>query len=238
MYKDLAQKLKETESTPWDEAFQHLSDYRKENTNTLVPQFYSTDDGFTLGFWLLKLRQDRANGLLTEDQINRLDELKFVWDPHEPHWEKGFAELQKYKEQFGDSLVPENYLTEGDHYELGDFARAQRLTEGNYPREKYQRLCTVDYVWDLREYDWKRALAALELYKQENGDCLVPADYVTDEESVTGEIALGQWVIKQRIDMVYSWLTEANMLKLDALGFDWTPESGEPLHLHLYKKND
>ena len=25
---------------------------------------------------------------------------------------------------------------------------------------------------------------------------------------------------------------------LDALGFDWTPESGEPLHLHLYRKND
>jgi len=238
MYRDLASKLKETEETPWDVAYEHLATYRKEHTNTLVPQFYSTDDGFTLGFWLLKLRQDRASGLLTEEQINRLDKLKFVWDPHEPHWEKGFAETQKYRAKFGDSLVPENYLTEDDHYPLGDWVRAQRLTEGNYPREKYQRLCTVDYVWDLREYDWQRAFAALKLYKEEHGDCLVPADYFTDEESVTGELELGQWVIQQRVNMVYSWLTEEKMLALDAEGFDWTPESGEPLHLHLYNTSD
>ena len=76
MYRDLETRLKETESTPWDVAYEHLAAYRKLHTNTLVPQFYSTKDGFTLGFWLLRLRQDRAKGTLTEDQIKQLDALE------------------------------------------------------------------------------------------------------------------------------------------------------------------
>tara|TARA_R110001592_G_scaffold363352_2_gene684826 strand:+ start:97855 stop:98556 length:702 start_codon:yes stop_codon:yes gene_type:complete len=232
MYKDLETKLNETAETPWDVAYQHLAAYKAEKGNCLVPQFYITEDGFTLGFWLLKLRYDRAESNLTEDQIQRLDKLEFVWDPHEPHWEKGFAELQSFRAQFGHSLVPENYITAGDHYELGDWARAQRLTEGNYPREKYQRLCTLDYVWDLREYDWKRAFAALEAYKAEYGDCLVPEDYITEDE-----LELGEWVIKQRTDLHYSYLPLEKMLKLDEIGFAWaTGDDGLALTLHIPRK--
>jgi hypothetical protein len=53
MYKDLETKLQETAETPWDEAYQHLAAYKAEKGNCLVPQFHITENGFTLGFWLL-----------------------------------------------------------------------------------------------------------------------------------------------------------------------------------------
>lgn len=229
--KDLEARLKETADTPWDEAYSHLAAYKAEKGNCLVPQFYITDDGFTLGFWLLKLRLDFAEGILTEDQVQRLNTLEFVWEPHEPHWEKGFAELQAYRHKYGTSLVPENYLTPDEHYELGAWARAQRLTEGNYPREKYQRLCTLDYVWDLREYEWERAFGALEEYKEEHGDCLVPEDYVTEDD-----LELGEWVIQQRSDLQYNYLPLEKMLKLDEAGFAWATQDGVGLTLQIPRK--
>lgn len=232
MYKDLETRLNETAETPWDVAYGHLAAYHAEKSNCLVPQFYMTENGFTLGFWLLKLRRDLAEDKLTKEQIQRLDVLEFVWDPHEPLWEKGFAALQAYRAKHGTSLVPENYVTEGDHYELGDWARAQRLTEGNYPREKYQRLCTLDYVWDLREYDWKRAFSALEEYKEENGDCIVPSDYITEDE-----LELGEWVIKQRTDLHYNYLPLDKMLKLDGVGFAWAVQDDKPLTVHIPRES-
>ncbi len=231
MYKDLKARLQETTETPWDDAYAHLAAYKAEKGNCLVPQFQITYDGFALGFWLLRLRNDLVDGLLSEDQIQRLDALEFVWEPREPHWEKGFAELQAFRAKHGHSLPPENYTTPGEHYELGEWARAQRLTEGNYPREKYQRLCTLDYVWDLMEYAWSRAFSALEAYKEENGDCLVPDEYVTEDE-----LELGSWVIKQRSDLLYNYLPLDKMLKLDALGFAWAASDGSALTLHIPKK--
>ncbi|MEH6468025.1 MAG: helicase associated domain-containing protein [Porticoccus sp.] len=232
MYKDLNARLQETTETAWEEAYEHLAAYKAEKGNCLVPQFHITYDGFALGFWLLRLRCDRDDGILSEDQIKRLDTLEFVWEPHEPLWEKGFAALQAYLAEHGDSLVPENYVTEDEHYELGTWARAQRLTEGNYPREKYKRLCALNYVWDLQQYAWDRAFAALEAYKAENGDCLVPGDYMTEDE-----LELGLWVSKQRTDLHYSFLEEDRMLKLDALGFAWAvQDDGTGITLHIPRK--
>ncbi|HEB26300.1 hypothetical protein LCGC14_2200620 [marine sediment metagenome] len=232
MYKDLNARLKDTTDTPWDASFEHLAAYKTDKGNCLVPQFHLTLDGFALGFWLLRLRRDRDDGILSEDQVKRLDDLEFVWDPREPLWEKGFAALQVYRAEKGDSLVPEHYLTPNEHYELGTWARAQRLTEGNYPREKWQRLCTLDYVWDLKEYAWDRAFSALESHKAEHGDCLVPEDHITEDE-----LELGTWVAKQRTDLHYSFLEEDRMLKLDALGFAWAvQDDGSAITLHIPRK--
>jgi hypothetical protein len=213
--KDLDTKLEETTATPWDVWYELLVAYKTEHGNCLVPYFYVTPNGYALWYWVSKLRCDKADGLLTDEQIRQIDELEFVWVLQDHTWENGFAALQAYKAEHGDCLVPSGYLTR-DQYPLGTWVRDQRVFDGNYPREKFQRLFDLGFVWNIRDYDWHKAFEALEAYKQEHGDCQVPRSYVTD-----GDFELGAWVADQRTDLHYGHLEKGKVQKLDELGFAW-----------------
>ena len=48
-------------------------------------------------------------GDLSPEQRARLNELGFIWDPHDVTWEIMFVELKHYKERFGDCNVPRGW---------------------------------------------------------------------------------------------------------------------------------
>jgi len=62
---------------------------------------------------------------LTPDQVNRLDELGFVWDAIEHRWEEEFKHLVTYKEEFGDYLVRDKTLYRD--YRLGQWISVRRV---------------------------------------------------------------------------------------------------------------
>jgi hypothetical protein len=215
--KDLDTKLEETTATPWHVWYELLVAYKAEHGNCLVPYFYVTPNGYALWYWVSKLRVDKARGLLTDEQIREIDELEFVWVLQDDTWEEGFAALQAYKAEFGDCLVPSGYTTK-NHYKLGTWVRDQRVFDGNYPREKFQRLFDLGFVWNISDYDWNNAFESLKTYKAEYGDCRVPRAYVTDNG-----FELGAWVADQRTDLHYGHLEKDKVQKLEAVGFSWGP---------------
>lgn len=213
--KALDVKLLETTATPWDVWYEEIVEFRSTHRSCLVPYFYVTKNNHALWYWVLKVRQDKARGKLSAEKIKLLDKLDFIWVQQDDAWEKGFAELMKYKEDYGDCLVPEGYRTK-DQFQLGLWVFDQRTFDGNYPREKYKRLISLGFVWNLRTYNWGRAYAALEAYKEDNGDCMVPGEYMTEDG-----LELGAWVEEQRNNLHYGYLSEERMLKLEKLGFAW-----------------
>lgn len=148
---DLSAKLKTVDATPWAVWYELISAYKAEHGHCFIPRLYVTPDGSYLWYWVVKIRQEKEEGLLTESQIAQMDALDFVWKPWDDTWEKGFLELQAYKRKYGDCLTPYNYETD-DGYFLGLWVRQQCYFDGNYPREKSLRLHKLGFVHELSEY--------------------------------------------------------------------------------------
>ena len=100
--------------------------------------------------------------------------------------------------------------------------------------ERIQRLENMGFVWSLRD-DWMKHFAELKAYKQEFGNCNVPARYSKNRR-------LGIWVSAQRQQYKIlkspgydskkqrpSSLTEERIELLSLLGFTWTIRSRDSL---------
>ena len=59
------------------------------------------------------------------------------------------------------------------HLENGSINMRSRRE--NLDSERFSRLESIGFVWDPLDQQWEEMFAKLEEYRQENGDCLVPA---------------------------------------------------------------
>ena len=64
-------------SEQWEQGFSELTIYKDENNHCRVPSIYKTGSGYALGTWVGYLRSNKDQ--LTQERIQRLDELGFVW---------------------------------------------------------------------------------------------------------------------------------------------------------------
>jgi len=63
----------------------------------------------------------KKNGKLSQDKIDKLDAIGFVWEPLKTEWEKQFKALNAYKEKEGDCNVSSSYkLNFGQVQPLGE----------------------------------------------------------------------------------------------------------------------
>ena len=195
----------------WDEAFTHLQRYRETNNDCLVPQSFTTEDGYKLGKWVSVQRTKKDN--LSDVRRHRLDELGFVWDVREQKWEDGFTHLLSYRESNNDCLVPFDFTTD-DGYRLGAWLNMQRVKKDILSDVRRHRLDELRLVWDVRERQWEEGFAHLRAYGESNNDCLVPQSFKTEDG-----YRLGQWVSVQREKK--DNLSDVRCHRLDELGFVW-----------------
>ena len=128
-------------------------------------------------------------------------------------WGFGYGLLILYKEEFGDCDVPQKYRSPSGEA-LGWWVSTQR-TDKKMSSERKKKLDDLGFIWDPYEENWDKNYQALEVYKKEFGDCIVPIGYKT-----SNEVALGSWVSSQRRDKKIS---SERKIKLDDLGFIWDP---------------
>jgi hypothetical protein len=134
----------------WEQGFQALANYKQENGDCLVPITYIADDGFKLGKWVSRRREEKAKS--TPERIQRLDGLGFVWDVLTAQWEQGFESLSNYKRKNGDCLVPQKYIT-ADGFVLGTWVATQRYTKDKLTPERIQHLDELGFVWKVINKD-------------------------------------------------------------------------------------
>eukprot|EP00550_Attheya_septentrionalis_P007695 CAMPEP_0198281856 /NCGR_PEP_ID=MMETSP1449-20131203/1736_1 /TAXON_ID=420275 /ORGANISM="Attheya septentrionalis, Strain CCMP2084" /LENGTH=1094 /DNA_ID=CAMNT_0043977825 /DNA_START=130 /DNA_END=3414 /DNA_ORIENTATION=- len=194
--------------------------------------------------------EDGSVPTLTDERIKLLTDIGFSWQKTRRHkfvkniesgdgeqlvtvllsikntdlFEKRVIELEAYKKQHGNLLVPKSYPV------LGRWVKQQRLKfkqmmEGNRPSnfsdDQINILKGLGFVFQVRygslDDIWKRRLEELKQFKQEHGDCLVPKSYENQE--------LARWVRKQRelgkwrMDGKPSPMTDERMELLESLGF-------------------
>lgn len=132
----------------WEKGFKALVTYKESYGDTLVPVKHQTSNGFKLGSWVNTQRNKGA--YINTERKSRLDALGFVWNVLSESWEKGFNALEKYKEEYGDCLVAQRYVTSSG-FALGRWVAKQRAHKNKLDPENKSRLYAIGFVWRVRE---------------------------------------------------------------------------------------
>ena len=88
----------------WEDKFKQLEQYYNEFGNTTVHTRY---DNGTLYNWMKTQIRDKKDNKLSEDRVNRLNALNFIWEPvSNREWDDKYDELAEYYNLNETSLLP------------------------------------------------------------------------------------------------------------------------------------
>ena len=91
----------------WDESYDALSKFHAIEANADVPTDYPADP--SLPKWIQRQRENKIKGLLSLEQIVKLEKLGFVWDILESKWTASYKLLVDFKNVKGHCMVPRGY---------------------------------------------------------------------------------------------------------------------------------
>ena len=98
----------------WNKKFDSLCLYKTKYGNTLVPKKYPEDQ--SLSYWVYNQRSKMKNGILSQERIQKLESIGFVWRAKEDPtfreqfrerkmnpalWEHRYQELIQFKKKEG-----------------------------------------------------------------------------------------------------------------------------------------
>ncbi|BDX35299.1 hypothetical protein TUM20985_58460 [Mycobacterium antarcticum] len=215
----------------WEEAFEKLRQFGRENSHVVIPIDYpADDDGFNLRTWYANQRAKFPR--LSADRQERLRALP-GWGTvtNEGKWEFGFHQLLAYVRAFGDAKVERSYIV--DDFPLGTWAMTQRLEfkKGKLSPDRAERLAALSgWDWDRRGGKWEEGFSRLSGYMKAHGQP-PPTDYEEDG------YRLGAWAAQQRLYKRTGKLTPDRIRRLDGLrGWDWSPPRGVAVRNYRRKK--
>ncbi len=217
-------------SSTWETYFRAAEAYYEEHGDLNVPKKYVTEDGLTLGVWLVtqrRVKRGTVGGILTDAQVRRLEDIGMIWDDlRGVRWERGFEHAKAYYEEHGDLDVKAQYVCE-DGYNLGNWIVNNRTWHSNnscsnvLTSERIKRLENIGMVWKKSNSVWERYYNAAVEYYAEHGNIDVPAKYITKDG-----LKLGIWLNRQRqikkgVLKKSVPLTDEQIERLDMLGMVW-----------------
>jgi hypothetical protein len=131
--------------TKWNNMFSQLVEYRNKNGHCNVP--YNWNQNSKLAKWVSTQRKRQIQGMLSEDQVQMLQNIGFIWKRHEAAWNEMYEKLFRYKEVFGDCSVPAEWKVD---LKLGRWATTQRRRkrQGKLAVDRIRRLDEIGFQWE------------------------------------------------------------------------------------------
>ena len=169
-----------------------------------------------LGTWLSHQRQRyKHHGVaLTSDQIQKLNELGMVWEPHKDLWYKMYTIAVKYYAEKGNLDVTTNQMYENEN--LGSWISSQRTKykANKLSIKRIALLNQIGMIWDAQvDYDkcWEDMFLKAKDYYQKHGNLRVN----------TRNSALGKWINSQRTAYSKGELKKDRIEKLNSICMVW-----------------
>ena len=134
-------------------------------------------------------------------------------------WSYYYEIAMEYYREKGDLQVPFNYVT-AEGVKLGSWISGQRKTHKGkrLSKEKVDLLEKIGMVWDPFDMKWNDFYRSAEAYYEENGNLLVPAKCITQDNK-----KLGLWISKQRALYKENKLVPNRIALLEKIGMIWHP---------------
>ncbi len=201
----------------WDKGYMEALEYRRVHGNLDVPSTFKTADGYLLGKWIAR---QRDNSKLSAKRKRLLEDLGMVWKKTDS-WETRYALAKDYYDTYGNLNVPGKYTIDGIW--LGKWLNEQQqIYHGKRKNKKLtdeqiEQLNEIGMSWEYRNTDaWENHYSEAKQYFEAHGDLLVPRDYVgTDGKK------LNPWIITQRRYRTSGKLTQEQIDRLSSIGMVW-----------------
>lgn len=85
--------------------------YKKKHGSAQVPVAYKTEEGYNLGKWCARMRDEKKKGTILLEREEYLNKLGFLWDYTDYYWERMYETAKAYYEYHGHLNVPWNYIS-------------------------------------------------------------------------------------------------------------------------------
>ncbi len=205
----------------WEQGYVHASEYREAHGHLQVPAAYVAADGYRLGRWIARQRE---NPNLADGRRQRLDALGMVWKQPDG-WAYRYRLAQRYRERHGHLDVPADFVEDGVW--LGKWLEEQRqIYLGKRPGKvltdrQIRQLEQLGMQWaGKQERAWEEQYAQARQYYEAHGNLEVPSRYQT----CNGK-RLDLWLARQRQYQRAGKLTATQVERLNQIGMIWRSNS-------------
>ena len=183
----------------WEQGYALAMNYAAKHGDLNVPVNYTTEEGEKLGAWILNQRTAYAKGMLSQDQIGRLEKIGIYWgNRNDRQWNEVYGAAKRYFEANGDLDVPVAYVSP-EGYALGKWVRRQQYAYRNpeksnaiLSQERIELLDAIGMQWEKPD-SWQHRYELAQEYKRCHGNLDIPAKYKTADG-----IWLSRWVYNQK----------------------------------------
>ena len=187
-----------------------------------------------MDFGLIVKGSYTKNNELSEERINHLESIGFVWNRRDERWMEMYHKLVEYKSQdHGSTLVPLGYT---ENPSLGIWVSTQRecYRSNEVSKERINHLESIGFVWNPLDAQWMAMYNKLVEYKKQHKSTNVPSKYKTDPK-------FGSWVHNQRKFYKNNELSEERINHLESTGFAWDSHDAQWMEMYNtlveYKKD-
>ena len=122
----------------WEIAYQALASYVKENNHfPTASNSKESEEIYIMYRWMLRQRSAKNAGKLTEERVEKLDSIDFVWSFADELWNQRFDILQEYVKQYHrlpsskakmcGECIGQWYIKQRKRYEKGCLSPSQRI---------------------------------------------------------------------------------------------------------------
>ncbi len=137
-----------------------------------------------------------------------------------PSWQEGLGVARAYRAEHGDLRVPNGHVTP-DGFKLRVWIDNCRGRRDRLSSAQIAELDALGMIWDPRDDQWQRGLAAAQGFHAQHGHLRVPRSVRYDG------IKLGLWLSTRRQEYRRGDLPPERRFELDSLGVIWDPFEDE-----------
>lgn len=155
-------RFRQYQAEIWSEKFEDLIEFRKIFGHCHVPHYFQQN--LALAQWVkrqryqFKLKCNGERSTLSDERIQLLSKIGFIWNSHDAVWEVRWNELLFFKRMYGDCIVPSNYEK---NPQLAVWVKRQRRQYKFYnedeatsmTKERIAKLEKLGFAWDCRKMD-------------------------------------------------------------------------------------
>ena len=151
---------KQIENLKWNEKYELAKKYYEEHGDLIIPASYECVDEegniVKLGIWLITQRYLYKNNQLSEERIEKLNNLNMIWKLEEHMdfniWLSHYNAAKEYYEENNNLLIPQEFVDK-DGFKLGNWIQTQRQNYKNNKLENWQieLLELIEMQWMIRD---------------------------------------------------------------------------------------
>lgn len=183
----------------WDRMLEKYIDYVESTGKYSCPRSVNPE----LNRWIDNQRRIYNSGNMSQYRANRLIEAGFKFNRWDAYFEEILAELERYKDTYGNLNVPISYPRLGGAVQT----LRSKYRNGLLSSEELERLREIDFVFEYRDFKWMEEYEKVKLYADTHNNNFRKSGYT-------------EWIQRQRKLYRLGRLSDYKVKLLSDIGID------------------